>query len=141
MRLNPHLDSTLSAQKSWFALDNEIVALGSNIGSTSANGVLTIVDNRKLNLAQGGNNAFVVNGVTEPTTLGWSQSMSGVTWANLAGNVAGADLGYYFPTAPTLNALRVAGSGTWNTQDTTYTAPAPCQAKHATLRVSSSFRR
>ena len=60
--------STLTAYKSWFMFDNEVVALGSGITSTDNRTIETIVENRRLKDPA---SALVVNGVTEPTTLGW----------------------------------------------------------------------
>jgi hyaluronate lyase len=113
MILAPHF-TTLSAKKSWFAFDNEIVALGSNISSSSSAAVETTVDNRKLNAS--GNNAFTVDGTAQSTSVGWSSTLSGVRWMNLAGNVSGADLGYYFPSATTVKAARILGQGAWSDQ-------------------------
>jgi hyaluronate lyase len=108
--------STLTAKKSWFMFDNEIVALGSGITSTDNRTIETTIENRKINTA--GNNAFTVNSVAKSTTLGWSETMSGVNWMHLAGNVAGSDIGYYFPTATTVKALREAKTGTWANRNT-----------------------
>ncbi|WP_193726693.1 polysaccharide lyase family 8 super-sandwich domain-containing protein [Paenibacillus guangzhouensis] len=108
--------SDLSGKKSWFMFDDEIVALGTDIHKTSAvtKPVETIVDNRKLNSS--GNNAFVINGVQVPTALDYAGDIDAVDWAHLAGNGAGsgADMGYYFPTAPTLHVVREARTGSWS---------------------------
>ncbi|WP_051287061.1 polysaccharide lyase family 8 super-sandwich domain-containing protein [Paenibacillus taiwanensis] len=107
--------SDLSGKKSWFMFDDEIVALGADIRKTSAatKQVETIVDNRKLNSS--GNNALVLNGVQVPTALDYEADVNNVQWAHLAGNRAGsgADMGYYFPNAPTLHVVREARTGAW----------------------------
>ncbi|EJW17743.1 S-layer homology domain-containing protein [Paenibacillus alvei] len=107
--------SDLSGKKSWFMFDDEIVALGTDIRKTSAatKTVETIVDNRKLNSS--GDNAFVINGVQVPAALDYAADINDVNWAHLAGNGAGsgADMGYYFPTAPTLHVVREARTGSW----------------------------
>ncbi|MDK8180189.1 polysaccharide lyase family 8 super-sandwich domain-containing protein [Paenibacillus sp. UMB4589-SE434] len=107
--------SDLSGKKSWFMFDDEIVALGTDISKTSAavKPVETIVDNRKLNSS--GDNAFIINGVQVPTALDYAADLDDVNWAHLAGNRAGsgADMGYYFPTAPTLHVVREARTGSW----------------------------
>lgn len=65
-------------------LGDQIVALGSGITSTdAARTVETIVENRKLN--ESGDNTFIVDGVTKPSGLGWSESMNNAHWAHLAG--------------------------------------------------------
>jgi hyaluronate lyase len=113
--------STLSAKKSWFMFDDEIVALGAGITSNYGNAVETIVENRKL--GSSGSNALTVNGTAQPTTLGWSQTLSGVNWAHLAGNVAGSDIGYYFPQPVTLQAVREARTGNWQQVNGRATTP------------------
>ncbi|MGG1517891.1 polysaccharide lyase family 8 super-sandwich domain-containing protein [Paenibacillus oryzisoli] len=113
----PGVTSTLAAKKSWFLFDNEIVALGAGITSTDAKAVETIVENRKLNSA--GNNALTVNGTVQSASLGWSQTLASVNTIHLAGNTSGADIGYFFPTAPTVQAKREARTGNWKQIKTT----------------------
>ncbi|MCD6049585.1 MAG: hyaluronate lyase [Verrucomicrobia bacterium] len=104
--------SSLTAKKSWFMFDDEIVALGNGITSTDNRIIETIVENRKLNTS--GNNAFTVNGTAQSTTLGWSATLTNVSWAHLVGTAAsGADIGYYFPTATTLKAVREQRTNNW----------------------------
>jgi hyaluronate lyase len=110
--LNPVTGSSLTGLKSWFWFGNKMVALGAGINSTSSGAVETIVDNRMIDAA--GDNALVINGTTEPTTLGWSASLSNVTWAYAAGNVANSGIGYYFPFATGINALRESRTGAWS---------------------------
>lgn len=112
MQLDPY-GGTLTGKKSWFMFDDEIVALGVGITSTSGRTIETIVDNRKLNGA--GSNAFEVNGTVQSNSLTLGiQTYNGVNWMHLAGNTAsGSDVGYYFPEAPTLQTLRETRSGKW----------------------------
>jgi hyaluronate lyase len=56
---------------------------------------------------------LVVNGTTEPTTLPWSATISGVNWMNLSNTG-----GYYFPGSPTLNFVREARTGAWSNVNT-----------------------
>lgn len=104
---------SLNALKSWFMFDNEVVALGSGIKTTTPRGyrVETVIENRKLTAA--GDNAFSVNGVAKPTTPGWGEDMTGVRWAHLQGNVSGADIGYYFPGGASVQGVRQTRSGRW----------------------------
>lgn len=115
MALHPYLQ-TLEGRKSWFMFDDEIVALGAGITATDNKVVETIVENRKLNSS--GNNALTVNGTVKPTNLGWSETMTGVNWMHLAGNVSGSDIGYYFPSAATVKGLREARTDAWNSINT-----------------------
>ncbi len=106
------ITADMSAKKSWFLFDDEVVALGSGITSTyPSNDVETIVENRRLNAA--GDNALTVNGMLTSSVVGWSETMAGVKWAHLAGSAADSDIGYYFPGAATLQGLREERSGKW----------------------------
>jgi len=92
------------------------VALGSGITSTDNRTIETVIENRRLDDPS---SALTVNGVTEPTTLGWSATLSNVTWANLA-----ATGGYIFPGGATVKGLRETRTGSWqniNTSGTTTT--------------------
>ncbi|WP_271753382.1 polysaccharide lyase family 8 super-sandwich domain-containing protein [Cohnella sp. JJ-181] len=102
---------TLSAKKSWFVFDDEIVALGAGITSTDGITTETIVENRKLDAA--GDNALTVNGAALSSSLGWSDTLAGTNYIHLAGNVPGSDVGYYFPGGATVKALREARTGNW----------------------------
>ncbi|WP_340024942.1 polysaccharide lyase family 8 super-sandwich domain-containing protein [Paenibacillus sp. FSL K6-1096] len=104
-------DYDLSARKSWFMFDDEVVALGSGINSTDNKVVETIVENRKLNAA--GSNTLTVNGAVQPSVLGGSGTMDQVEWAHLSGSTAGADTGYYFPQTVPLAMKREARTGNW----------------------------
>jgi len=118
MALHP-FGQTLTGRKSWFMFDDEIVAMGAGISATATDNkdVETIVENRRLNAA--GSNTFMVNGTAKPTSLPWSQTMTGVSWAHLQGDAVGSDTGYYFPGAPTIKGLREARTDAWNSIDTT----------------------
>ena len=103
--------TSLTARKSWFMFDDEVVALGSGINSTDNRTIETIVENRKLNTA--GTNVFTADGIAQPTTLGWSGMLSGVGWSHIEG--VG---GYYFPGGTTVKALREARTGSWSLVNT-----------------------
>ncbi|MBO9604446.1 MAG: discoidin domain-containing protein [Paenibacillaceae bacterium] len=103
--------ATLTAKKSWFMFDDEIVNLGAGITSADNKVVETIVENRKLNGS--GNNALRVNGAAKSTALGWSETMAGVNRIHLTGNVAGSDIGYYFPGSATIKGLRESRTDQW----------------------------
>lgn len=115
--LSQDTGSPLQGKKSWFMFGDKMVALGSGITNTNNDNVETIVENRMLN--SGGNNALTVNGTVKPSGLGWSETMTGVKWAQLAGNVAGSDIGYYFPGGTTLYGLRESRTGAWSDINTT----------------------
>lgn len=114
--LSPVTGSTVNGKKSWFWFGNKMVALGAGINSTSSGAVETIVDNRVIDTA--GDNALVVNGTTQPATLGRSSTLPNVTWAYMDGNVTNSGIGYYFPQAASLYALRESRTGEWSTINT-----------------------
>ena len=99
--------SSLTAKKSWFMFDDEIVALGAGISGTDGRDVQTTVENRKLGAS--GTNVFVINSNTMPATLPWSTATNGANWCWL--DAVG---GYYFPGGATLHALRETRTGTWS---------------------------
>ena len=87
---------TLSAKKSWFMFDDEIVALGSDIDSSDNVAVETIIENRKL----------------KPDNSNTFTTDEAAVWAHLSGNDANSDLGYYFPDSE-MYFTRGERSGSW----------------------------
>lgn len=83
-------ETTMTAQKSWFLFDNEIVALGAGIQSSDTeNHIQTIIENRKLK--KDGSNTIVADGAELPSES-FKQETDSVNWINLEGMG-----GYYFP--------------------------------------------
>lgn len=110
--LDQSTGSSLSGKKSWFLFDDEMVAVGSDINNPSGNQTETIVENRQL--TQAGNNKLLVNGREMPAALGWEEKLSDVSWAHLEGSVAGADIGYVFPSGEEVSGKREARAGSWS---------------------------
>lgn len=108
--------TTLTGKKSWFMFDDEIVALGAGITSTSGTRIDTIVDNRKI--LPDASNQLKTDGATPSLTMGTPLTQNGVTWAHLQGDVAGSDIGYYFPDQPNLTLLKEARTGQWSSMTT-----------------------
>lgn len=111
------------AKKSWFMFDDEIVAIGSGITSSTGNYVETIIDNRKLN--ETGSNEVLIDGQMidirddgEEDALKGTR-IAGVSWIHLKGNTPGSDIGYYFPEKADITALKEKRTGNWNAQGTT----------------------
>ncbi|NUT36878.1 MAG: polysaccharide lyase 8 family protein [Hamadaea sp.] len=102
------LQSTLSGRKAWFCLDDAVVCLGAGITCTDGTAVETTVDNRNLGSGSG-TQALTVDGVAQPTTMGWSATLSGADWAHLSGFG-----GYLFPGGATVKAVREARTGAWS---------------------------
>jgi len=101
------LSSTLTGFKSWFLLDDSIVCLGAGIGCADGVPVETVVDNR--NLGASGSHSLTVDGVNQPTTLGWSQQFTGAKAVTVSGFG-----GYVFPGGATVNAIREERTGSWH---------------------------
>ncbi|MEU9950550.1 polysaccharide lyase 8 family protein [Streptomyces sp. NPDC047939] len=99
--------STLRARKSWFLLDNAVVALGAGVTASDGRTVETVVENR--NLGAGGRNRLLVDGV-DP---GASAAVARAGWAHLDGTG-----GYVFPGTTALNVLSEERSGTWRAINT-----------------------
>lgn len=108
--------TTLGGKKAWFYFGDKMVATGAGITSTNGNDVETIVENRKLN--SDGSNALTINGNAQDVSLPWNGALPGVRWAHLEGTATGAAVGYVFPGAPTVNALRERRTGKWSTINT-----------------------
>jgi len=90
MQLSPD-GRQLSAKKSWFLFDDELVALGADIRSTAAGKTVeTIVENRRI-----------------PAEASFT-SDPGAAWANLANTI-----GYYFPGNTAWQTLHDTRSGAW----------------------------
>ena len=97
--------SCLTAKKSYFFFDEEVVALGSDITCPSTNPVETIVMQWPLSTADA---PLSVDGIGKPSSPGWSETLSNITSAQADG------IGYYFPGGQTVNAKREIRSGKWS---------------------------
>lgn len=107
-------------KKSYFMFGDRIVMMGSGITSSTGNEVETIVDNRKLLLD--GSNAITVDGAAADLA-DTPAALENPDWLHVAGNVPGADVGYYFPADITVQALKETRTGNWKDQgDTSGTA-------------------
>ncbi|MCW3117295.1 MAG: hypothetical protein JWM28_1377, partial [Chitinophagaceae bacterium] len=103
--------TTLTAKKSWFMFNNQIVCLGAGITNNDGRTVLTTIEQRKL--GRDNSNTFVVDGITMPSLFD-TQQRTAIHWAHLSGNVKGADIGYYFPGGTNLNMRRKRQNGRWS---------------------------
>ncbi len=106
MRLNTWTGD-LTARKSWFFLDDEVVCLGADISGAATSPVHTTVENRRL--SDSGNEALVINGITAPATTGWQETLANPSWIALQGSG-----GIWFPAPVTLQVKREARTGSWN---------------------------
>ncbi|RWA53395.1 hypothetical protein AU476_13680 [Cupriavidus sp. UYMSc13B] len=126
--------SHLSGKKSWFMMDDRIVALGSDIADDVSRPVETIVDNRRLIApytgSAGGNNKLTINnsGYNGAALGSGPQTVTAVRWAHLQGssqstcspalnnpcNNGSKGVGYIFPNPVTLTVLREARTDAWS---------------------------
>lgn len=102
-------NTQVSAKKSWFMFDDEVVALGTDITSNHNNKVETTIDNHYITK----DNAFIVDGEEQSNELGWNSSFDDVTWAFIEGNVKGSNIGVYFPNKARIGAVRETRTGKW----------------------------
>jgi hyaluronate lyase len=100
-------NSPLTARKSWFMFDDEVVCLGAGITCNNGVDIQTTAVNRKISSSN--TNALVMDGITMPTTLGWQTNRPNTGWCSL--DALG---GCYFPGRATLNALRQSRSASWS---------------------------
>lgn len=98
-------------KKSWFMFDDRILALGSGITSSTGNTVETIIENRKIRTDL--SNTVTVDG--QPADLSSAVTLT-PTWMHLQGNVAGSDIGYWFPEEQQVTAFKEVRTGDWSAQ-------------------------
>ena len=125
--------SPLRARKSWFCLDDGVVALGAGITGSSGHTVETTLENRSLH--RSGRNALTVDGQRQPVTDGWNSAFAGAGWAHLEG-VGGYVLPSGAAGTAVLRALREQRTGSWAAIDngpSTAGSPAPCSNTFVTL--------
>lgn len=127
-------EPNLSALKSYFMFDNEIVCLGTGIqDAESEYKVETTVENRKLKTDA--SNKITVNGknlelplievnvsdIVKENGLGTGLAsmegtdLKGAEWIHMEGNTRKSDIGWYFPSSnQNLKVRKVASTGNWN---------------------------
>ena len=95
--------------------DDEIVALGAAISSGKEGvSVETTIENRKLNKNEELDNITI--GTAEKDialSMGEEQQISKAVWAHLDSSIEKADIGYYFPEATDIYALKEARQGSY----------------------------
>ncbi|MFJ6852700.1 polysaccharide lyase 8 family protein [Streptomyces sp. NPDC091271] len=123
--------TTLRARKSWFLLDNAVVALGSGISSGDGHRVETVLENR--NLGTDGRHRLTVDGIRQPVEQGRSADFDQARWAHIE-DVGG----YALLERATLRTLREERTGAWreiNTGADTGGSADPVIRRYLTLWV------
>ncbi|PKD23588.1 Xanthan lyase precursor [Aeromonas hydrophila] len=108
-------DDSVSALKSWFVLNDKVVAIGSDIQGSDNINVGTIVDSRKLN--QNGTNRIEINGIED--SIHDKRVYENVNSLFVEGNVEGANIGYWFPKTEHLTLEHLNVSANWSDIGTT----------------------
>lgn len=121
--------STLTAEKSWFCLDDSVVCLGAGITGGSGAEVVTVVENR--NLHEGGGNVLTVDGAAQSQDAGWSDTLTVSGWAHLE-QVGG----YLFPGGATVQAARTDRTGRWSDINTLSGTTDPLTRRYVSLCLS-----
>ncbi|OAS22068.1 polysaccharide lyase 8 family protein [Paenibacillus oryzisoli] len=103
-------DDVLTGLKSWFLLGDRVVALGSNITNLSPSSVETIIENRKL--GDQGYPIILADGSPICVSLGQVETIH-PRWIHLTGSVPESNVGYVFPKASAVQALREMRQGSW----------------------------
>lgn len=125
--------STLTAKKSWFMFQEEIVALGAGISSSDNRDIETIIENRRLEYK--GDNTLIANGETLPCYLGWKKHLKSIKWMHLKGTNKGSDIGYYFPSLIDVEVVREERRGCWKDINADGTSDEFCR-KYLTLWIN-----
>ncbi len=101
------LPMDVKGKKSWFVLDDQLIALGSGItGNTNAS-IETVIDNRLLN------DQFTYKVVTETGEVTQPTEQSEKEWLLLQSSQPETSIGYYFPEKETVKVISEERQGTY----------------------------
>lgn len=103
-------NDTLSAKKSWFMLDDEVVMLGSDIHSATASPVTTVLANRKV--AAKGSTKVLLNGSAWDGINGVNRDVRSISIRN--DQLTNSDLSYVFFAPSEVAVKREQRSGNWS---------------------------
>ncbi|MDT3399403.1 polysaccharide lyase 8 family protein, partial [Streptomyces sp. B1866] len=121
------LESTLTARKAWFFLDDAVVCLTAAVSAADGAAVETVVDHR--DLGAGGPRALTVDGADQPAAWGRTLRFRGARWAHVADTA-----GYVLLDGTALHALRETRTGRWRDINTAG-SPEPVTRCYLTLYV------
>ncbi|GAB3409723.1 polysaccharide lyase 8 family protein [Flindersiella endophytica] len=120
--------STLTARKSWFCFDSEVVALGAGITASDGRPVETVVENRRI----AGPEKALVDGSPVVPAPGDAASAERVRWLHLAETG-----GYVFVSPTSLELRRDVRTGAWTdvTTHPNWAKPDPITRTYLTATV------
>ncbi|NOU64586.1 hypothetical protein GC096_11145 [Paenibacillus sp. LMG 31461] len=103
-------DDLLTGLKSWFLLGDRVVAIGSNLMTSSPAGVETIIENRKL--GDQGDPVILADGSPICSNVDQVETIH-PRWIHLTGSVPESHVGYAFPRSSAVQALLEVRQGSW----------------------------
>ncbi len=119
----------LSAKKSWFLFDDEVVALGSDINGPGQ--VETTLENYML---KEGNRTYDINGEQKQMAMDGQETVYGdIQTLHMQGNTAQSDIGFYFPGGASLTVKSETRKGKWTDLGEYNTDPSEQQADYFTV--------
>lgn len=119
--------SSLTARKSWFLWEEEIVCLGAGISCAGGLGVVTVVENRKLPGAVSDllEDLITADGKEVFLTQGRGCRKEGVQTLHQKGLVPNSDIGYYFPHRADIDLLLEKRTDCWKNINSLQTSGEP----------------
>ncbi|WP_279450815.1 polysaccharide lyase family 8 super-sandwich domain-containing protein [Aeromonas hydrophila] len=109
-------DDSVSALKSWFVINDKVVAIGSDIQGNENVDIGTVIESKKLN--DNGNNRVELNEVV----LSYDEingTFNNVKSMFIEGNVSGANVGFWFPKTERITMESAKVSTNWSEIGTT----------------------
>ena len=102
----------LTAKKTWFVFDDEILALGAGIqGIDPTRTTETIIENKKVK--DDASNQLLIDGKSYNTQNNVQSVEQDIQWAWLEGNTTQDSMGYYFPTGADVTVKKEVRTGSW----------------------------
>ena len=104
-------NQSLTAKKGWFMFGDKIVAVGSDIQTTSTDSLETIIENRKV--PRGTESQLMINGEVTALTAGEEQNIAKPVTMYLDNGRESRNIGYQFLVKGNIHVLRDNRVGTW----------------------------
>ncbi len=121
--------STLQAKKTWMMSGDAVLCLGAGVTSSDNRPIETIVENRKL-----AGEAILMASDGEMLGVNASLSLAAPQWIWASSTLENTSVGYYFPQAQPIRALRESRTGSWR-DFSKYGDPTPVTRDYVTIWV------